>query len=378
MRIPKERLEAMDRRFAVQVGFTGGATTIELVPKRPVQVTLQVHEPFAADARERLSRLFEHGEAIELPTDRLSIVGSPLIEHIASDGIAVELSPTVRHPALLKGSLISPEGGEVCSLDDMTGTITTGSKSATFTGFGFGGFVSFKIRLPLPWSGKANDWVGQTTLQFHFESWRGKSARSVPYLDKLLDFLSPLAEGYQFDFALEMNGESLVRGSSTSHVPNQAIWSAHAWTRFLRNARDICRTLDVDVTVPSDPALTHEDVTRVEHLWHLLVDLPRQSPVTSEMSFTFTASGSMAETQGLSDTVDWSAGQSFLIRAPLAEPAEVLGQSLNIETLEIVYSSALLRPCAPGAKVLEGRPTKMRILPTSECRVSVFPIRSTR
>lgn len=252
------QLQALDPRFLVRAAYANGVSTYTIEAIEPVGLSFKAKE-LAPDTLASVRSMYEHGTPVTMAANQLTVDGSPLMSHIAelaaAEGGTLTMTPR-EVPALLKLKLIEPNTNQVSAFDDMQGSVRVGRKSFTFEGTNCAGMLKVSFRKPL------DDGATLTDGQFwaDFTRWNGRDIRSLPYLDKLAKLYKMLSEGWQLEFALEMQGQELLRGhfNGTDSL-NGSIGAMNTLLAYSMRARAIATHMNEAIAFCSDVAFTKDE-----------------------------------------------------------------------------------------------------------------------
>jgi hypothetical protein len=233
-------LGSLDPRMAVSTAFADGATRLTLRAVEPVDFSMTVPEALGPQWLGGFRELAEHGRAVTLNAEGLEIDGSPLLARLLSDyggeGATVTFGGQPKD-AILKLRLLGPEPANAETFDDIRGRVFAGSKFFTFEGDACGGMLTVTLTAQL---------VGDAAKQkiniaIDFGRWEGADIRRLPHFAKLDHLTRRLFEGWRMEAALEIEGPSVSRGTTTP-APS-SMREQQGALRYWALLREICERL---------------------------------------------------------------------------------------------------------------------------------------
>lgn len=252
------QLQALDPRFVVRATYANGVTTHTIEALEPVRLSFKARG-LAPDTLAGLRSMYEHGTPVTIAANQLTVDGSPLMAHIAeltaAEGGTLTMGPR-ELPALLKLQLSDPSTGQIRAFDDMPGTIQVGHKSVTFAGSNCAGILRVSFRKPF------DDGAALTDGQFWADvaQWNGQDIRALPYLDKIVNLFKMVGEGWDLEFALEMQGHEFLRGqfNSTNSLRDYII-AMNTLLAYSIRARTVATHMKEAIAFRSDVSFTKEE-----------------------------------------------------------------------------------------------------------------------
>lgn len=232
-----ETLEALDPRFTVQTSFKDGVTNIGLHVKETVPFKLHVPAGAARQWQRGLTELLEHAVAAKVPLHGVSASGTPLMAKLLNGQTGPDATLSIvphGRPAVAKITLPADGNRPALQLDDAHGEVFVGRKTVRFEGKLFGQIVSIVFVLNLD----PEPMLGQVKLGIDLAAWDGQDVRRLPYFDRIRDLWSALASKAAVDFALEIEGQTLVRGGISFGAKHHEYFTAvNALLGYTRRAR---------------------------------------------------------------------------------------------------------------------------------------------
>ena len=261
----EEALQQLDPRFQVVSSYQRGVTEFQLLARESVTLRFSVDLHRAPDFQAKYRDFVKHGRSIQIDAQAVSVSGSPLIAQIATQsGLASGKFEVVPHGVDAKQRMWSEkkDSGERTYFDDIDGFITAGTESFRFDGRGWGGLLSSSMSKPLDPSQTASTSIFKT----HLESWDGRDIRNLPFLDKLLAFVSCLVAGETLHMSLEINGLSLLSAQTTQLAADEWTRSLLTLFAYTSSARTLCRALDIYVKFDSTADVRLKDYEELDKM----------------------------------------------------------------------------------------------------------------
>lgn len=263
-RATTQTLEALDPRFSVQSSFKDGVTSFGLHAKETVPFKLHVPANAAHQWQVGLTELLEHAVATKVPLHGVSASGTPLLAKLLNDqngaDATLSLQPHGR-PAVARITLPAREGQAADQLEDAHGKLFLGTKSVRFEGKLFAELVavSFVMQIdPTPT-------LGQVNLGINLAAWDGVDVTRLPYFDRIRSLWSALSSKSEVDLALEVEGQTLVRGLIVFGTLHHKYFDAiDALLGYTRRARVIASRTGTPVPFDHEYRYTAQDHLKLE------------------------------------------------------------------------------------------------------------------
>ncbi len=253
-----QSLETLDPRFHVQASHIDNKTVFSIHAKENVEAKLIVDKEFINKFTHKYRELIDHGEDLEIEGKSISFKGSRLLEKISSEtcnGKFVISHNKLKKTCIQKIWLVNPANQLVNKLDDFKGDITFGKKSFSFKGSTFNELLWIHYRIYLH---KNDEKSFHFTINVNFKRWYGCPIKTLPYFDKIHEFIKQLIEGWEINTALEVNGNEILKGIGSIPGNNDEIKRQYYLIRYLLMARRILDYLNLTVNFDATNIFTHD------------------------------------------------------------------------------------------------------------------------
>jgi hypothetical protein len=260
-------LTGLDPRFAVETGFSKGATTISLHAQETVPFSINVDAERSSEWRSAISALFEHGQDVRLPKSGILLHGSPLFDELVNsqpDGTLQILG--AKRSANLKFALSDPSGDRSERFDDVQGQVSGGTKSFSFRGASCAG--TFEVAFSAPFDGVQSD--GKFSIACEFAPWLGRDIRFLPYIDRLEAIFDLAIRGWKVDFDLEIDGISQVRARSGVRLGVDDLEPILGAIRYVKRCGEIARFLGAEVRFELGHGVSEDDYIRIADVANII------------------------------------------------------------------------------------------------------------
>lgn len=223
--------ESLDRRFTVKSSYIDGNRIMAVGAKNePVPLTWK----FSGGHGEKMDGLIKRAQPFSVPSSQLSISGSDLFTEILQREGVMMLLPQGK-PATVKLSMSS------FRIDDIVGTIKTGSEMVVFDGTCYGGVFTLHIEFLIPTGGSDENGIegGKFSFNFDLSKWNGVDIRELPYFQKVNALMDAIEENSNIAGVVEYYGDKLLEfgiGIDEFDVVN---WGAYQYVLFANTARKI-------------------------------------------------------------------------------------------------------------------------------------------
>jgi hypothetical protein len=326
-----EALRQYDDRFDVRTAFDRRGVVISLLPREPVPIHFIVGPEVKEEWKRQMKALHDHGEIASLPSDDVRIKGSPLYDKAftpeALSGGKLTFTPK-GHAAVAKLCLIDPDTKSIFQVDDLHGTITSGTQTFKFSGTACKDVLSLSLRMALTATPSSE---GDFTLGIDFEEWVGKNVSALPYFERLHELYSKINDGWIVDAKLEVDGGYLL--GAKMHVPTQNNYfaAAHTVLEYVNRARTLVAGLGVKVNFRLTPTFSSEEHMRLAEMVNILQgEDPLNAETVDGMSCTLIATEDAANIRFLKNE---PVAHRVVFRNEAVEPLTLFGQVVLLPAL---------------------------------------------
>ncbi|WP_210558358.1 MULTISPECIES: hypothetical protein [unclassified Pseudomonas] len=236
-------LAAADPRFDVVSRYDPlHGTAFQVNAKENVQIAMKVVGKDAQIAATGYAALLENGHAFELDVKNIEFQGSPLFEMIQEllGGDDGKISFFQRSTAVvIKLSAKDPATGQKINLDDIPGSITSGTESYCLQGVSMKGMLS--LRADASHSGESS----KISFNISTESWNGREVSRLPWFNKIAPFVEAVVSKWEIDLSVEIDGE-LVSGMTLNLIPDHLQPLSYAIS-YVQMARTLSSFLEAPI-----------------------------------------------------------------------------------------------------------------------------------
>lgn len=258
-------LEKLDPRFRVDVSYVNGQEKLTFYAKEPVQFSLRVSGK-KRTVDENIKAFFHAGLPLKSSENlQLHVDGSP--GFLLNEGKIAAIVQVPHRPVEVL-LFVKAENGQCIYSPEFKGNLE-------------GGFTHHSFHGELPDCPLSLDFDVQTTpnsggkvkLHWHFgnEAWIGRRLFMVPWLEGLHAlFHAAAAPDIQLGLLVRSQGNELLNLSVPRPQEAATVLNCRPYLDLLRHARDICRKLQLECSVPEK--WSDEDLLDVREL-HALTNL---------------------------------------------------------------------------------------------------------
>jgi hypothetical protein len=278
-----------------------------------------------------MKALHEHGEIASVPSDDVRIQGSPLFDKAftpeALSGGKLTFKPK-GHAAIAKLCLVDPDTKSIFQVDDLHGSITSGTRTFTFSGTACADVLSLSVKMALTATPSSE---GDFTLGIDFDRWVGKDVSALPYFERLHELYSKIHDGWTVDVKLEVDGRYLL--GAKMHVPteNNYFAAAHVVLEYVNRARTLVAGLGARVNFHLKPSFSSDDHMRLAEMVNILQgEDPLNAETVDGMSCTLIATNDAANIRLLKNE---PVAHRVVFRNEAVEPLTLLGQVVALPAL---------------------------------------------
>lgn len=227
-----ETLEAMDERFKVTSAFSNGTTEIQLTPRIPIDLELRIDISRDPMVQSRLQSLLARGESLSVARDAITIMGSPLLQHIADSKPNGKLELHARaRDVRVHLWLQKAESHERVFEEIFDAHMVSGSEQAGLEASLLDGLVRLKFTI-LPGG------HGRLEVAYSVDSWHGQDVSKLSHYAQFRALIDGMAGGSTLNARFMQDGNCFaVARTQQRKAPDVEGW--HAIFSYL----DACRTI---------------------------------------------------------------------------------------------------------------------------------------
>jgi len=276
-------LKKIDPRLQVDFAYDSQKTCISFEPSghEPVDFSLEVTPTDPKDFTLKMDQLFKCGEPIEANLENFEMKGSRVFEVLRqtmpemNNGTWQVIPNGIK--AVLKIQLIGDEN-DIFILDDIHGKLYSGTEAFSCKGETMEGLFSVTMR-----SFFVNLKEGSFTFNINFTKWIGLNIRSLPYFQKVYEFIEKIQNNWKVNMLLESNGSQLLR--SQEWMPSDSYHSLFLFLRYLYLCRELAGYLNIDI-VYKETEFNVRDLQKLENFYRALNRIETSMDKTGKISFT--------------------------------------------------------------------------------------------
>lgn len=231
-------LHALDPRLSVETSHSNKTTTYTIRARDQVDFTMNIPAPLAKQWSAGLQELLDHGREAKLPATGVQMTGSPLLERLfdtAGIGSAQITVAGHKREAVQKLRLTDAATNLTEQFDDIHGGVSFGRKSMTFDGAACGGALNISFSMHIAEA----DPKPTFNIAFDFKSWGGLNVQRLPHFEKMERFVQRLRAGWRIDVELEIDGQSMLRGSANLPLGSDTLAAAEGALEYISMLRKI-------------------------------------------------------------------------------------------------------------------------------------------
>ncbi|MFA6562049.1 MAG: hypothetical protein WCV00_09115 [Verrucomicrobiia bacterium] len=256
----QQLLSKKDPRFDVSISVEKGVQKVNLKPKSPVSLNLQLR-----GKKEDFERLVERGMPTEFKAGRFAVSGSPLLEEIAKDQ---NTNLVIRFGREVAGSVrFHSRNGDVIAVVDVDGRFQCGTRFAAFRS----SWPASPFRLQFTVS--IDDVMAARPFKlatgFDFLVWQNHPVLQLPYYDRTRDVVASLCSVTNSRIEVFVMGNSICSAIRENPAADECrtILNIFEW---LEKCRWLALHLNVNPRLPLLTEITDEQWDNVEFLYRLL------------------------------------------------------------------------------------------------------------
>lgn len=249
-----QALAAADPRFDITTRYDPVyGTSFQVNARENVKLAMLVCGSDAQVAANGYAAMVEKGHAFELDVNNISIQGSGLFEMIeemvGKGGGKLRFS---QRPVevVMKLSATDPVTGRRILLDDMPGSLTSGSKSYYLHGTAMNGLLTLSA------DANHNGESSKINLLFCTEDWISRDVNQLRWFNKIAPFIEAVTDKWVIDLTVELEGEP-ISGMTLDLYPEEFMPLAHM-IAYIRMARTLSDFLKVPIHYRVDFSFTPE------------------------------------------------------------------------------------------------------------------------
>jgi hypothetical protein len=367
--IGAQEIERIDPRFTAKIRLDDNNTPIiSLNPIEPVHCRLCIMSEVSQEFSEKLANLHNHGHRLEMDAEGIKMEGSPLFENIFPRPAKLVMETNFQRMALQRIHWRDVDSGKIKTAEAI-GQIFGGTASITFTGELFGGLYHLSFQIPLTTSGLRDI---NTRASISLSSfWEGKTVRKLPYLDQFLSLCKAILDGQQIESCLEVDGQELITIKSISLMSRDETINMFRILSHLKKIRDILEALHTDIYFKLAD-ISVDEAERISEIWFLLCRMKSlKGKDFRHVSARITLVPSNTGVNEITSSIQKSKPIFIKIRQELAAPLMLLGQSVPLSSLEITWSSAIVKLQGRLSSIRAGKPVRLKLSPTDDCTATI-------
>jgi hypothetical protein len=254
----QEVLHALDPRLSVETSYSNKTTNYTVRAREQVDFKMNIPAPLAKEWSAGLQGLLDHGREAKLPATGVQMTGSPLLERLFDTvGIASAQITVAGHKkeAVQKLTLTDPAANLIEQFDDIHGGVSFGRKSMTFDGAACGGALIISFTMQMVEAGPKPTF----NLAFDLKGWDGLDVQRLPHFEKMERFVQRLRAGWHIDVELEIDGQSMLRGSANLPPASDTLASAAGVLEYISMLRKIAAHLSAPIAFIHDRPISREE-----------------------------------------------------------------------------------------------------------------------
>jgi hypothetical protein len=266
----KARLEALDKRFSINISYSSDNVTYQLNPKEDFDFKLTLNSDDPSILREKVSDLFDRGLDVKFQPGEIVIQGSPLFSHISEECNLKEvtLSASRRVAAEISLSAIAASKASKVNLHAIYGEFVCGNKEARFDDSN--NRLPLRVSLHFLWDHAIRKQPFQFTFFLDTTVWEGRPVLQIGYFERLSTFLKSLSHGSVLDIQCEIKGNHVFTGSGGPFKDLEYLSRIGRLIDLIEKLRYIAQTTGANILFPPPDSFTKETIIQIELLHNLL------------------------------------------------------------------------------------------------------------
>ena len=367
--IARRELEKLDPRLSVGVATQDGTPIFTLQALEDVPLKFVVGPPQAKEWATQFERLLRHGDTLSIDSTTVRVTGSPLTESLFDGWTGkLEISKPPLTEAVLVYSYPPAVVGAARALE-VAGEIRGGTESFTFRGQALGGIFSAEYRLPKDHGMSAQ---ADFTHTFDFHFWDGKSLQHLPYFERVASFIAAAACGQPIQIHLEIMGNRIFSGATSSLIQNERIQSIDWLLHYIREARELLRAIGGSVEFWVSQ-INSEEARAVHELWHLLVNCRNLRGIQlPELTLTMQVLNEQSAAAALVGAIQDATPQIVRVTQQLAHPLSLFGKPVPIGKLTLLYTDARFHLADSTQRIEPGKACSLRVVPSETSKLTTY------
>jgi len=276
-------LKNIDPRLDVNFAYDNQETCVSIQSSgpEPVDFSLEVTPENPKDFKLKMDQLFKCGEPIEANLENFEMKGSRVFDVLRHtmpemNSGTWQVIPNGKK-AVLKIQLFGDEN-DFFILDDILGELYLGTEAFSFKGEAMDGLFSVTMR-----SFFINVKEGTFTFNIDLSKWVGLNIRSLPYFQKVYEFIEKIQNNWKVNMLLESNGSQLLR--SQEWMPSGSFHSLFLFLRYLYLCRELAGYLNIDI-VYKETEFNGRDLQKLENFYRAFNRIETSMDKTGKVSFT--------------------------------------------------------------------------------------------
>ena len=235
-----KRLEKIDPRFEITPNYKGNINHYRVTPKENVNLKLHIQNNSASLFKDKITDFIEHGKDFNLSPDKISFLGSELINSIVKESSIIQFNK-FKKDAITRFYLIEENTKIIEQVNEINGKLSFGSKSFSFNGSFFDGLINIVFQLFYLESEKLSI---KTSMKVSVEKWNDKDILELSYFSKLWDLFNKIEKGWSCYFDLEIEGEKILSNTKLKISKDDYFYQIYTFLQYTNFSRLICQKLN--------------------------------------------------------------------------------------------------------------------------------------
>lgn len=356
-RLSAAKMEELDPRFSVDVAYNAGVTSYTYSAKQPVNMGIRIEPEFGDEFTARFADLAKHGKDLEIDARAVRFDGSPLFDHMKTGAGKMVLSTYARKSAVLKLSLERKGKRRSIDIDDVHGELVGGAESVTFSGKAFGGLIAITLTCYL---GSDDSRKCSMNIAVDMTQWKGKSVRTLPYIDKAFEFYDSAVKGDKVVGHVEIEGVRAVTvGGSFGSKPESNPY--YRLMRYTRNARSLLAFIGTDAKFDQEFSATSDEVRFVEETYQMMLVQPKvggKGLAAASVTMAILPTATRKDLDNMR-----TVPHAVRIEYEYSTPLNLFGQNVKLPRIQLTYTMAILKKLGTQGPVEPGKTYRFKICP---------------
>ncbi len=362
-------LEALDSRFKIESSYINKITQLQIHAKETVPFSINIEDRYKNEYFEKIQKLFEHGEDLEIDMEAINLKGSPLLEEIPKiiNKGNMHIFPK-KKKCIQKFWVINKLTLKEEFFDLSHGVIAYGQKLFNVIVNACDELleIKYKINLKLEETDLIITSFQDLTMSIKFERWENCDVRYLPYFDKLYLFFKQLFDGWELKTSLEINGLVIY---DAIIVTGRAMKSINATFQYINYVKILSKYLNIQIKYIYDHSYTEKDYYDLVEIIDIIEgEYILNKNNFSSISITVTIDNTLACNQLLQDS---NKPINTMFIPNTQDEITLFNQVIRLPKKKFILTSVLPKIDKPISEIQEGDLVKVEFLPCDNFELKI-------